>query len=104
MSKNRKINVWRSCSPAVAGFFCLFLTILLLYAAPLEAAKDGRLSGKVIDLITSHADFTEVPFEPSKDETVAIDHAMGGHDEESEIPEAKYGGDAEELRGPAERS
>ena len=62
---------------------------------------DARsIERKVIDLITSEANFEDVPFEPEPDETVAIDHALGGHSVESDIPEAKYGADAaEELPG-----
>jgi hypothetical protein len=53
----------------------------------------------VVDLITSHAQFSEVPFEPAKDDTTAIDHAISGHSDEAPIPDAKYGGDVEELPG-----
>jgi len=69
----------------------------------MDALRNQIIERKVIDLITSQAEFTETPFVPAKDETVAIDQAISGQDEEAEIPEAKYGGDAEELRGPAER-
>ena len=70
----------------------------------MDALRNQIIERKVIDLITSHAEFTDTPFEPSKDETVAIDHAISGHEEEAEIPDAKYGGDVEELRSPTERS
>jgi len=66
----------------------------------MDALRNQIIERKVIDLITSEADFTDVPFEPEPDETVAIDHAIGGHQEESDIPDAKYGADAaEELPG-----
>ena len=70
----------------------------------MDALRNQIIERKVIELITSHATFTESPFEPGKNETVAIDHAISGHQDEAEIPDAKYGGDAQELRSPAERS
>lgn len=71
----------------------------------MDALRNQIIERKVIDLITSEAEFRDVPFEPRKDEdsTVAIDHAISGHSDEGEIPEAKYGGDTEDLRNPAER-
>ena len=69
----------------------------------MDALRNQIIESKVIDLITSAAEFTDTPFEPAKDETVGIDHAISGQEDEADIPEAKYGGDAEELRGPAER-
>ena len=66
----------------------------------MDALRNQIIERKVIDLITSEAKFEDVPFEPEPDETVAIDHALGGHSAESDIPEAKYGADAaEELPG-----
>jgi trigger factor len=66
----------------------------------MDALRNQIIERKVIDLITSEAKFEDVPFIPEPDDTVAIDHALGGHSEESDIPEAKYGADAaEELPG-----
>lgn len=70
----------------------------------MDALRNQIIERKVIDLITAEAEFTEIPFEAEKDETVAIDHAISGFEHEYEIPEAKYGGDAEELRSPSDRS
>jgi trigger factor len=67
----------------------------------MDALRNQIIERKVIDLITSHAEFSEVPFEPSKDDTVAIDHAISGKQEEADIPAAKYGGEVEELPGQA---
>jgi hypothetical protein len=36
---------------------------------------------------------------PGKDDTVAIDHSISGKQDDAQIPEAKYGGDVEELPG-----
>jgi hypothetical protein len=60
----------------------------------------------VIELITSHAEFTKTPFDPSREEDkmTAIDFAVGGQEGEDEIPEAKYGGEAEELPNKGDRS
>jgi trigger factor len=65
----------------------------------MDALRNQIIEHKVIDLITSHAEFSDVPFEPAKDDTAAIDHAISGHVEEAHIPEAKYGSEAEELPG-----
>ena len=69
----------------------------------MDALRNQIIERKVIDLITSHAEFSEVPFEPAKDDTVAIDHAISGQQEESHIPAAKYGGEVEELPGSANK-
>jgi len=69
----------------------------------MDALRNQIIERKVINLITAEAEFKETPFEAEKDETVAIDHAISGVEHEDEIPEAKYGGDAEELRTPNER-
>ncbi|MEO8496068.1 MAG: trigger factor, partial [Planctomycetota bacterium] len=69
----------------------------------MDALRNQIIERKVIGLITSEAEFTETEFEAEKDETVAIDHAISGVEHKDEIPEAKYGGEAEELRTPSER-
>jgi trigger factor len=69
----------------------------------MDSLRNQIIERKVIDVITSEAKFTDTPFEPAKDETVAIDHTICGQRDEADIPEAKYGGDAQELRGVAER-
>ncbi|MCA9143222.1 MAG: trigger factor [Planctomycetaceae bacterium] len=69
----------------------------------MDALRNQIIERKVIDLITSEAEFKDIPFEAEKNETVAIDHAISGFEHEDEIPEAKYGGDTEELRTPSER-
>jgi trigger factor len=65
----------------------------------MDALRNQIIERKVVELITSHAQFTDTPFEPNKDETAAIDQSVSGHEEDEEIPEAKYGGEAEELPG-----
>ena len=41
--------------------------------------------------------FREVPFEPKADNIAAVDVALGGGRDDSEIPEAKHGEAAETL-------
>ncbi len=66
----------------------------------MDALRNQIVERKVIDLITSEAKFTDIPFKPDPDDTVAIDEAIGGLGAESDIPDAKYGADAaEELPG-----
>jgi trigger factor len=70
----------------------------------MDALRNQIVERKVIGLITSHAEFTEVPFEPHRDDTAAIDRAISGHDVDAEIPEAKYQGEVEELPGASTHS
>ena len=59
---------------------------------------------KVIELICSKAKFSEVDeIESSVVDTTAMDHAVVPSDE-SDIPVAKHGGDAQALQQPADRS
>ena len=70
----------------------------------MDTLRNQIVERKVIDLITEHAEFSDSPFVPAKEDTVAIDHTISGQQDEDNIPEAKYGGDAEELRGTADRT
>ncbi len=66
----------------------------------MDVLRNQIIERKVVDLITAEAEFREVPFDPVRDETVAVDWAISGQHEEAEIPEAKYGDEAaEELPG-----
>lgn len=68
----------------------------------MDALRNQIVERKVIGLITAHAQFTEMPFEPFRDDTAAIDRAIGGHEAAAEIPEAKYQGESQELPGATE--
>jgi trigger factor len=69
----------------------------------MDALRNQIVERKVVDLICSKARFTDTPLEEKPDDTCAMDLALtGGHDT-SEIPEAKHGGEAEELREPTDR-
>ncbi len=68
----------------------------------MDALRNQIIERKVIDRITEHATFKDVKYQPEKSATEALDHALcGGSD--SEIPEAKHGGDIEPLQQPADR-
>lgn len=69
----------------------------------MDTLRNQIVERKVIELITSHASFTEVDFQPEENLTEAVDHAIAGGDEEYAIPEAKPGGPSEPLREPVER-
>ena len=57
---------------------------------------------KVIELITSHAKFKEVPFEQEPEDVAAVEHVVGG--DPSAIPEAKHAEEAEALPAQADRT
>ncbi|MDP6446276.1 MAG: trigger factor, partial [Pirellulaceae bacterium] len=70
----------------------------------MDTLRNQILERKVVDLIASKANITETEFEPEVEDTAGVDHAIGGEDGESEIPEAKQGGQAETLREPADHT
>jgi len=69
----------------------------------MDALRNQVVERKVIDLICSKAHFTDTPLEEKPDDTCALDLALAGGHDTSEIPEAKHGGEAEELREPIDR-
>ncbi len=71
----------------------------------MDVLRNQIIENKTIQLILSNASFKDVPFEPERTDTESVDQAAGGGDEEeSEIPEAKHGGDAQPLRGMDQRA
>jgi trigger factor len=68
----------------------------------MDTLRNQIIERKVIDLITAHAQFTEVTLDLPADDTEAVDIALSGGSR-SEIPNAKHGGESEELRAPAQR-
>jgi trigger factor len=71
----------------------------------MDVLRNQIIENKTIQLILSHASFKDVPFEPERTDTESVDQAAGGGDEDqSEIPEAKHGGDAQPLRGVEQRA
>jgi len=69
----------------------------------MDALRNQIIERKVIELICSQAHFTDVPLPKTADDTCAVDLALAGGHDASEIPEAKHGGEAEELREPIDR-
>ncbi len=67
----------------------------------MDSLRNQIVERQVIELITGSAKFNEVEYKMGDDETEAIDHYVAGG-ETSNIPEAKHGGDAEELREEAD--
>ncbi|MCH2125701.1 MAG: trigger factor [Pirellulaceae bacterium] len=66
----------------------------------MDTLRNQIIERKVVELITSNAEIEEVSFEPEKNETSAVDHALGGEATTDEIPEAKHGGEAKPLPTP----
>jgi trigger factor len=67
----------------------------------MDVLRNQIIERKVVDLVLSHAKFKDVPFELEGPDTEALDRAVSG--EESDIPEAKHGGEAEPLPGALDR-
>lgn len=65
-------------------------------AGHMDALRNQIIERKTIDLILSHANFKEVPFELESADAEAIDQSAGGEEEEN-IPEAHYGEEARPL-------
>jgi trigger factor len=69
----------------------------------MDALRNQIIERKVVDLICSQAHFTDIPLEEQPTDVWAVDLALAGGHDTSDIPEAKHGGDAEALREPFER-
>ena len=70
----------------------------------MDALRNQIIERKVIELITEHAKFKDVKYQPEKSETEALITRAVRAIAESEIPEAKHGGDVQPLQQPADRS
>ncbi len=70
----------------------------------MDTLRNQIIERKVVQLIESEADFKETKFKLPGDDTEAVDHAVGGAPDESEIPDAKAGGVAESLPAKVDRS
>lgn len=55
----------------------------------MDVLRNQVVERKVVDLILSHAEFNEVPYQPEAVEAEAIDRAAGGGETDSSIPAAK---------------
>ncbi|MHC4403410.1 MAG: trigger factor [Planctomycetota bacterium] len=55
----------------------------------MDVLRNQIIERKTVDLILSHAAFTEVPYTPETTDAEAMDWAAGGGEAESDIPEAQ---------------
>jgi len=69
----------------------------------MDALRNQIVERKVVDLICSKAQFTDTPLLERPDDTCAVDLSLSSMHDTSDIPEAKHGGEAEELREPMDR-
>ncbi len=70
----------------------------------MDSLRNQIIERKVIEMICDEAEFTDVPLEARPDDVFAVDFTLSGGHDTSEIPEAKHGGEAEELRKPTDHS
>jgi trigger factor len=69
----------------------------------MDALRNQIIERKVIGLIKEHAQFQDVKYEPEKSAVEPVDLTLSGV-AESNIPEAKHGGDTQSLPQPIDRS
>ncbi len=69
----------------------------------MDVLRNQIIENKTIQRILAEAKFKDVPFVAEKADAESLDLAVGGDEEESEIPEAKHGGEAEPLRTTEQR-
>jgi trigger factor len=69
----------------------------------MDALRNQIIERKVLQLITDHAEFQEVKYDPERRATAAVSQPLCGQTEAS-IPEAKYEGEAQSLQQPVDRS
>jgi trigger factor len=69
----------------------------------MDALRNQVIERKVVNLICSKANFVDTPVDEKSDDAFALDLALAGGHDTSQIPEAKHGGDAEELRESVDR-
>ncbi len=55
----------------------------------MDVLRNQIIERKAVDLILSHAKFTEVPYQPELADAEAVAWAAGGGEAESDIPEAQ---------------
>lgn len=58
----------------------------------MDTLRNQIIERKAVELVLKHAQFKDVPYQPQGLDTEAIDQAVGGEDEESEIPTAAQPG------------
>jgi trigger factor len=71
----------------------------------MDVLQNQIIERKVVDLVRSHATFEDVPYETGDEpQEEALDRSAGGSERESDIPEAKPGGQQEELAEPKDHT
>jgi len=69
----------------------------------MDALRNQIVERKVIDQIRDAAKVEDVPFEMEETDTEAVDQAAGGG-EETDIPDAEFGGQEEKLPEPKDHT
>jgi trigger factor len=70
----------------------------------MDALRNQIVERKVVELICSEANIADVPVDESEDDAFAVNAALASSRDAFDIPEAKHGGEAEDLRTPVDRS
>ena len=70
----------------------------------MDVLQNQVVERKVIREIQSNAEFKEVKFEGSKDDVEAVNLAIAGDRDDSQIPEAKHSPDASDMRQPTDHT
>jgi trigger factor len=70
----------------------------------MDALRNQIIERKVVNLICSQAEFTDTPLQEKPDDVCPVDLVLSGGHDTSQIPEAKHGGEAEDLREPVDRT
>jgi len=70
----------------------------------MDSLRNQIIERKVIEMICDEAEFTDVPLQDKPDDVFAVDFTLSGDHDSTEIPEAKHGGEAEDLRKPTDHS
>ena len=69
----------------------------------MDTLRNQVVERKVLEMIMSKAEFTDVPLDLARDDVAAVDFAVAPSAGSSDIPEAQHGGEAESLRNPVDR-
>ncbi len=68
-----------------------------------DAMRNQIVERKVVQMIRENASFKDVPLNPSEPTVAAVDFTIG-KSTNAEIPDAKHGGDEQELKQQPDRS
>ena len=65
----------------------------------MDSLRNQIIERKVIEMITSHAGVTEVPYEPPTEDEAALDYGVSSTKDREAIPEANHGEESKSLPG-----